>query len=126
MAIQSKTKSSFVSRYNKPIVNRLTPSQLSDLDKRLQNYKRKVKAVEFGGLSLPENVMIDTRAYCEAMGALKNGAIVIKEITREQDGGKERFDCSPILYEQLQEDLAQWGRWNYGRLKQTQQYEHIS
>lgn len=126
MAIISKEKDEFVPRYRKPLKDRLTPAQLVEFDKRLQNYKKIVPA--FG--ELPEREMIDVRAYMEDMGALKNGAVVIKEMTPPKytvDGKvKHWYDCDPIAYEQLSEDIAQWERWSYGKKQQAQAYEHIS
>ncbi len=101
MAIQKLSKyvkdAGFVSRYAKPIRNRLTLQQLRDLDKELSEMTPHEWFVKHKGLS-------------------QSGAVIVfnyKRAIYSGDGTRvlEPADCDPIVYEQLEEDLDQYRAW---------------
>lgn len=117
--------------YQKPAKDRLSYSELVELDKEIEKYKVE-KWVDF-----PVKMKIrhfDEWKWLEDKGAVKNKAIVVKNfksaIYNSNGTLKESCDCEPILYEQLMEDLKQHHEWklkkDYGEQKRIEGLEEIA
>lgn len=97
--------------YMPPIKGRLTNSELVALDNELEKHR-----VYFVSRDGEEMSTIDQSSWMIERGARnEHGAIVLQNYSpAEYDSyGKcvKPVDCSPILFEQLQEDWSQWLKW---------------
>lgn len=117
-------------RYRPAIKNKLTETQLRELDKKLQDFIVK-KEVERKG-KIVEVQWVDKAAWIEAMGGTKDGAVVITNYTPikyNAEGTRVvgHRDCDPIVYEQLLADWEQYqdwkGRREYAEKKRLEELE---
>jgi hypothetical protein len=99
--------------YQPPVKNRLTLQEVHALDGELKKYFYKKEVY----VPKKEEVeLLNKEQWFKDKGAKnKYGAVMVqnyKSPLYAQNGRCIRpVDCEPILYEQLQEDLDQWGKW---------------
>lgn len=111
------------------------------------NYKYSDKEMEMFGIEMEKYREVITlkdgrvvkpvnfRQYMIDMGALnKEGAVIIENIAKfPVKGGRSDeyyFDCSPIMYEQLDSKIEQWKDWKdrkkYAETKRLENYEKMA
>src|SRR3990167_10179177 len=99
--------------YASPVKNRLTQSQLLEMYKEMSKY-------------LTKNGGVETERWLHDKMGMKKGAVVIENFKSSVYGNDGKLispsDCSPILYEQLWEDLGQYRFWKGGQEKKIKQY----
>ena len=117
-----RKEDSYDRKYHGPEKNRLTETQLTELEKELAGYRK------------GENKTIDDRAWMQSRGAMKEGRVVGRDFTGAEyfPGGacKKSSDCEPILFEQLSEDLEQYYKWKgrkeFGQKKRLEDYSKVA
>lgn len=120
----------YTQRYRKPTKNRLTQTQLYELDRELEKYRVAVPAIPERGLL--ETTTIDQTAWMIAQCAKNEyGAVVITGYspTEYDNQGRctKQSDSDPILFQQLLCDWDQWldwkGKQQYGEKKRIESYK---
>jgi hypothetical protein len=121
-----------MTRYRAPIVDRLSETELRELDTELRGFYEEVLVQN----PKPEKLNIfNEKKWLVSRGAMnKDGAVIIKNykatVYNDQGHVVEPKDCEPIFYEQCMADLDQWKKWlgrkEFGERKKVEGLQKIA